>query len=98
MSLTEKDIKKVATLARLKDNSVNAEDLSNILKLVEQMSLVNTDNVKPMAHPFDVPQPLREDTVTESNERDNLQKIAPAVESGLYLVPEVIEQREKADA
>jgi aspartyl-tRNA(Asn)/glutamyl-tRNA(Gln) amidotransferase subunit C len=44
-----------------------------------------------MAHALDVVQRLREDKVTESDQRDLFQSVAPQVESGLYLVPKVIE-------
>jgi aspartyl-tRNA(Asn)/glutamyl-tRNA(Gln) amidotransferase subunit C len=56
-----------------------------------QMSELNTDNVSPMAHPLDQIQRLRPDVVTEHNQREHFQAIAPQVEDGLYLVPKVIE-------
>jgi len=66
-------------------------NLSNILDLVEQMDSVDTDNVEPMAHPMEMVQRLREDVVTETNQREHFQQIAPQIENGLYLVPQVIE-------
>jgi aspartyl-tRNA(Asn)/glutamyl-tRNA(Gln) amidotransferase subunit C len=95
MSLDSSDVKKIAHLARLAideaDIPLYATNLSNILHLVEQMDSVNTDNVKPMAHPLDEVQRLREDEVTESNQRVLFQECAPLTEDGLYLVPKVIE-------
>jgi len=95
MSLEKSDVEKIAHLARLaideKDVPEYARNLSNILDLVEQMSAVDTDNVTPMAHPLDATQRLRKDEVTEINQREHFQKIAPSVEDGLYLVPKVIE-------
>lgn len=95
MSLEKKDVEKIAQLARLaideKDIPDYSRELSNILDLVEQMSSVNTDNVDPMAHPQDVSQRLREDIISEDNQRDTFQAIAPSVERGLFLVPKVIE-------
>lgn len=95
MSLEKADVEKIAHLARLdideKDVPEYAKNLSSILDLVEQMSSVNTDDVTPMAHPLDATQRLRADEVTESNQRDHFQEIAPNVEDGLYLVPKVIE-------
>ena len=44
-----------------------------------------------MAHALEVTQPLRADVVTERNQRDAYQAIAPAVQDGLYLVPKVME-------
>jgi len=95
MSLDSDDVKKIAHLARLAideaDIPAYAANLTNILQLVEQMDSVNTDNVQPMAHPLDETQRLREDEVTEVNQREHFQKHAPLVEDGLYLVPKVIE-------
>lgn len=95
MSLDKNDVEKIAHLARLeidpKDVDNYATNLSNILNLVEQMGSINTDNVVPMAHPTDAVQRLRDDVVTETNQREHFQAIAPAVEDGLYLVPRVIE-------
>ncbi len=95
MSVDQSDITKVALLARLKIDEADVpqyvENLSNILDLVEQMGEVDTDNVVPMAHPLDAAQRLRVDEVTETDQRDRFQALAPQVEAGLYLVPKVIE-------
>lgn len=95
MSLDAEQVKKIAHLARLEINDADipgyADTLSSILDLVDQMAAVNTDNVEPMAHPMDASQRLRADVVTETNHRDQFQKVAPKTEDGLYLVPQVIE-------
>ncbi|MBT4145885.1 MAG: Asp-tRNA(Asn)/Glu-tRNA(Gln) amidotransferase subunit GatC [Gammaproteobacteria bacterium] len=95
MSLTAADVNKIAYLARLgidtQDTESYTKDLSGMLELVAQMSTVNTDNVAPMAHPLDQSQRLRPDQVSESNQREDFQRIAPQVEDNLYLVPKVIE-------
>jgi aspartyl-tRNA(Asn)/glutamyl-tRNA(Gln) amidotransferase subunit C len=95
VSLTANDVKKIAHLARLgideQDVESYANDLSGMLDLMTQMSELNTDNVSPMAHPLDQIQRLRPDVVTEHNQREHFQAIAPQVEDGLYLVPKVIE-------
>jgi len=95
MSLDKNDVEKIAHLARLSiaedDIPGYADNLSNILEMVEQMNAVDTDKVSPMAHPHDAFQRLREDVVTEENQREHFQKNAPEVENGLYLVPQVIE-------
>jgi len=95
MSLTPDDVQKIAHLARLavtedEKNSV-ANDLTNILDLVEQMSQVDTTGVEPMSHPLHMTQRLRDDEVTQTNQREKFQSIAPSVENGLFLVPKVIE-------
>lgn len=95
MSLDTDDIKAIAKLARLKideaDVPLYATNLSNILDLVEQMNSVNTEGVVPMSHPLELVQRLREDVVTETDQRDEFQNVAPATQDGLYLVPRVIE-------
>ena len=95
MSLSPDDVTKIAHLARLAVESdqieVLGKELSNILDLVAQMEAVDTDDVEPMAHPLEMAQRLREDAVTETDQRDRYQAGAPAVENGLFLVPKVIE-------
>jgi len=95
MSISPEEVLKIANLARLqiKQDEVEqyATDLSNIINLVEQMNAMDTKDILPMAHPLDATQRLREDRVTEENQRDKFQTIAPSVEKGFYLVPKVVE-------
>ena len=95
MSLDKTDVKKIAHLARLAIDEQAipsyAKDLTNIFNLVEQLSAVDTANITPMAHPLDANQRLRADKVTEANQRELFQSIAPKTEAGIYLVPQVIE-------
>lgn len=95
MSLTPEEVIKIAHLARLsiKEENINqySQDLSGILDLVEQMDAADTDNIEPMAHPQDAMQRLRNDVVTEINQREKLMKNAPATENGLFLVPKVLD-------
>jgi len=95
MTIQRTDVQNAAHLARIaideKDIEGYTQDLANILALVDQMQAVNTDQIEPMAHPTDAVQRLRPDQVTEADQRDYFQQIAPATENGLYLVPKVIE-------
>jgi aspartyl-tRNA(Asn)/glutamyl-tRNA(Gln) amidotransferase subunit C len=95
MSLNSADIKRIAHLARIEVSDAEAEatltKLTGILGLIEQMQAVDTKGIVRMSHSQDVTQRLREDVVTEINQRELFQSIAPAVEGGLYLVPKVIE-------
>lgn len=95
MSLQKTDIEKIAHLARLSINesdiSAYADNLSNILQLVEQMNTADTRSITPMAHPLAETQRLRLDEVTEADQKTHFQKSAPATEDGLYIVPKVIE-------
>jgi aspartyl-tRNA(Asn)/glutamyl-tRNA(Gln) amidotransferase subunit C len=95
MSLTATDVKKIAHLARLNlsdaDTTLYTEQLSKIIDFVEQMNQTDTSQAEPVAHSLDLTQRLRVDQVTETNQRAAFQAIAPQVEAGLYLVPQVIE-------
>lgn len=95
MALTLEDMNKIAHLARvgLSDDEKNryTDSLNNILGLIDELQAVNTTGIEPLAHALEVTQPLRVDIVTEQNQRDAYQAIAPAVQDGLYLVPKVME-------
>ena len=95
MSVEQSDIEKIAKLARIRieqqDMAEVAGRINNILGMVDAMQAVDTRGVEPMANPLDARQRLRADNVTETNQRDRFQAIAPQAESGLYLVPKVIE-------
>jgi len=95
MSLDRSDVERIAHLARLQidENDIPAytENLSSILNLVDQMQQADTENIAPLANPLDAVQRLRADEVTEVDQREKLQAVAPAVEEGLFLVPQVIE-------
>ena len=95
MALERSEVEKIAHLARLglteSDLPHTTETLNNILGLIDRMQAVDTTGIEPLAHPLETTQRLRADVVTERNQRDAYQAIAPAVEEGLYLVPRVIE-------
>ena len=95
MALERSDVEKIAHLARLglSEGEVpqTTETLNNILGLIDAMQAVDTSGIEPLAHPLEATQRLRADTVTEQNQRDAYQAVAPAVENGLFLVPKVSE-------
>ncbi|MDA0830048.1 MAG: Asp-tRNA(Asn)/Glu-tRNA(Gln) amidotransferase subunit GatC [Burkholderiales bacterium] len=95
MSLSKQDVKKAAALARIEvtDQEVeNALDpLKQVFTLIKEMQNLDTEGVEPMAHAQDISTRLREDIVTEIDQREALQANAPAVENGLFLVPKVID-------
>ena len=95
MVLNDEDVRNIARLARLQideaDIPLYTTELSRVFDLVEKLDEVNIRDIIPMAHPADAVQRLRTDEVTEQNQREKFQKLAPMAESGLYLVPKVIE-------
>jgi aspartyl-tRNA(Asn)/glutamyl-tRNA(Gln) amidotransferase subunit C len=95
VSLDKDQVQHIALLSRLKlsdqEFDQTVDKLSRIVDFVDQLSQADTDNVVPMAHPLNEAQRLREDVVTEPNDREHVQQNAASVEDGLYLVPKVIE-------
>ena len=95
MSLDHDQVRRLARLARIAirpdESAAVLERLNRVLGLIEEMRRVDTSGVEPMAHAQDVVQRLREDKVTDSDQHDLYQSVAPAVEGGLYLVPKVID-------
>ena len=95
MALDKQQVKSIAYLARLGVDDANleeyADELSQVLELVEQLNAADTDNIAPMAHPTHATTRLRADVVTETDQRDRLMQPAPLTENGLFLVPKVIE-------
>ena len=95
MAFDKSEVEKIAHLARLHISDSEADEvtarLGDILGLIVQMQSVDTDGVEPLAHPLDVVQRLREDVITEKDQRQDLQTLAPNSQDGLYLVPKVLE-------
>ena len=95
MALTLDDVKRVAHLARIEIDEAEAPavlaQLTGVFALIAEMQAVDTRGVEPLSHALDVTQPLRVDNVTESDQRELFQSVAPHVEGALYLVPKVIE-------
>jgi aspartyl-tRNA(Asn)/glutamyl-tRNA(Gln) amidotransferase subunit C len=99
MALTSLDVRRIAELARLDlgadEEARMLEQLNSFFRIVEQMSAVDTSGVEPLYTPLaavgDAHLRLRDDVVTEHDERAANQRSAPAVEGGLFLVPKVIE-------
>lgn len=95
MALSLDDVKRVAHLARIDISDAAAasvlRDLERIFGLIEEMQKVDVSGIEPMTHGQEVVLALREDLVTESDQHALFQSVAPQVDSGLYLVPKVIE-------
>jgi aspartyl-tRNA(Asn)/glutamyl-tRNA(Gln) amidotransferase subunit C len=95
MAVDSETIARLADLSRLAiaadEAPVVSERLTAVLGMLDRLQGIDTDGVEPMAHPLDARQRLRRDEVTEADQRERFQAIAPAAEAGLYLVPRVIE-------
>lgn len=100
MTLALSDVKRIANLSRLELTGQQAqqtlEKLNDLFALVEQMKAIDTRGIEPLSHPIaalttDLALRLRDDVVTETDQRQACQQAAPATRDGLYLVPQVIE-------
>lgn len=99
MALTPQDVSRIAHLARLElsaaEQAALLAQLNGFFTIVEQMGAVDTTGVEPLYTPLSAVQEvslrLRDDAVTETDQRAINQRSAPAVEDGLFLVPKVIE-------
>ena len=95
MSLTRDDVYRIAHLARIEINEAQANatlaQLNDIFAMIERMQRVDTEGVEPMSHPLGGSQRLRDDAVTESDQRTRNLSNAPEQADGLFLVPKVIE-------
>jgi aspartyl-tRNA(Asn)/glutamyl-tRNA(Gln) amidotransferase subunit C len=95
MSLSDDQIRRLARLARIAlepgETREVAERLDRIFSLVSEMQAVDATGIEPMSHAVDLVQRLRADEVTERDQRELCQSVAPQAQEGLYLVPKVIE-------
>ena len=95
MEVTEEVVRNIAELVQLEVDDADlkqlAKGMQNILALADQMQAINTEGVEPVSNPLDASQRLRPDAVTEKNQRELFQSLAPATEAGLYLVPRVVD-------
>ena len=95
MALSLDDIRRIAQLARLELTDAESQQvlaqLQTVFALIQELQSVDTRGIEPMSHAQDLTLRLREDRVTESDQHQLFQTIAPQVAAGLYLVPKVIE-------
>ena len=95
MPLSLQEVQSIAELARIGIGDAEARtvqaQLNDIFQLIGRMQKVDTEGIAPMTHTEGRSLRLREDKVTERDQREQFQSVAPQVEQGLYLVPKVIE-------
>ena len=95
MALTDKDIKKLSHLAKINissdDELIVLKKLDGIMKLIDTMQKIDTTDVQPMSHALDIYQTLRDDIVTESNQKETLLQLGPESNEDYFIVPRVVE-------
>jgi aspartyl-tRNA(Asn)/glutamyl-tRNA(Gln) amidotransferase subunit C len=95
MAIELKDVHNIAHLARLQLSEAEQQEaqnsINNILHMIDDMKAIDTTGIEPLAHAYEASQRLREDVVTEQNQRDILLALGPSTDRGLFLVPKVLE-------
>jgi aspartyl-tRNA(Asn)/glutamyl-tRNA(Gln) amidotransferase subunit C len=95
MTIKKSEIAYISSLSKLKMEDAEMDNytrqISDILKMIQQLEKVDTDDIEPMAHPLNMKQRLRVDVITEENHRELYQKNAVEFEEGFYKVPKVID-------
>ena len=95
MSIKKSDIEHLCNLSKLnldeEEKSLFLNQMKSILEMIQELEEVDTGDIVRMAHPLQMSQRLREDEITESNERNKYQKNTDSAEDGFYKVPKVID-------
>lgn len=96
MAVTKKDVEHIASLARLNFNDAELENfthqMNDILKYVEKLNELDTDNVEPLSHPIEDVNVFREDELKQSTSTEDALKNAPRRTDEFFKVPKVINQ------
>ena len=93
-SISDEMIEYIGILAQLELSLVEKEqakkDMEEMLTYFNKLAEVNTEDVEPMSHVFDISNCFREDIVIDSNESENMKKNAPMYKNGMFQVPKTI--------
>lgn len=95
MSIDVNTARRVAHLARIEVDESDlpkvAEELSNILGFMEQLSEVDVDGVEPMTSVTPMAAPQRADKITDGGIPEKILANAPDAREGFFSVPKVVE-------
>ncbi len=95
MALDKAAVAHIAALAHIRLGEAEleplAQELSQILNWVEQLSEIDTADVAPIASVVATTLPMRDDEVTDGGRRDDILANAPRGTGGFFAVPKVIE-------
>jgi aspartyl-tRNA(Asn)/glutamyl-tRNA(Gln) amidotransferase subunit C len=95
MAIDAATVRKVAKLARIREDEERleplAQELNGIIAWIEQLNEVDTEGVEPMTSAVAMPLPMREDVVTEGGDVGRILANAPKTVRGFFVVPKVVE-------
>ncbi|MBQ8951515.1 MAG: Asp-tRNA(Asn)/Glu-tRNA(Gln) amidotransferase subunit GatC [Eubacterium sp.] len=92
MQITDETIEYVGILGKLELSDEEKEqakkDLNDMLDYVGKLNELDTTSVEAMSHTFPVSNVMREDVVTNGDDKENMLKNAPERNEDAYIVPE----------
>ena len=95
MAIDAATVRKVARLARIREDEERleplAQELNGILAWIEQLNEVDTDGVEPMTSAVATKLPMRDDVVTDGDAVADVLANAPKAAKGFFVVPKVVE-------
>lgn len=95
MSFDKDTVRKAARLGRIEVPEAElegwAKQIGGILKWIEQLQEINTDNVEPLQSIVDIPLHLRADEVTDGGDAQKVLSNAPESVEDYFVVPKVVE-------
>ena len=95
MKVTKKDLENVAVLSRLRvpedEQETYIQQMDAILTYMDNLSEVDTENVKPTTYALPMSNVFREDEVKPSLPREAALSNAPLKDNGYFKVPKVLE-------
>ncbi|AFH49749.1 aspartyl-tRNA(Asn)/glutamyl-tRNA (Gln) amidotransferase subunit C [Ignavibacterium album JCM 16511] len=99
MSVTKKEVEKIAELAKLRFNEEELENfthqMNEILKYMEKLNELNTDNIQPLSHPIEATNVFRNDELKPSITTEDALRNAPLADEKYFKVPKVIQDKKK---
>jgi aspartyl-tRNA(Asn)/glutamyl-tRNA(Gln) amidotransferase subunit C len=95
MSIDKETIKHISKLARISidDKKIDnlSKDLSSIIKFIEKLNKLNTDDIKPLTSIIDASLKFRKDEILEGKIREQILKNSPEKTEEFFVVPKVVE-------
>lgn len=95
MAVTEKEVRHIASLARLRfteeEEARLAREMSEVLDYVAKLEELDVEGVPPRSHVLDTHNVFREDQARARISREEALQGAPGADASYFRVPKVIE-------
>jgi len=95
MSIDKDTVKHISKLARisLEEKKIDnlSKDLTSIMKFIEKLNKINTEEIKPLTSIIEASLKSRNDEIKDGNIREQILKNSPENNDEFFVVPKVIE-------